>query len=83
MKQKNTFHPALRIIHWLMAAYPPGSVRPLTPIVIWTAPEIVRFPALITRGEPLRIRSVRLINKAGYRRRGMSENDVTYIAPSH
>nr|WP_154928839.1 hypothetical protein [Pantoea agglomerans] len=63
--------------------YPPGSVSPLTPIVIWTAPEIVRFPALITRGGPLRIRSIRLINKAGYRRRGISENDLNDIAPSH
>ncbi|WP_157130217.1 hypothetical protein [Pantoea alhagi] len=56
--------------------FPAVVMAPLTNIFIWISPEIIRFPFPFYRGQPLRIRRLRLLNRIGYRQDGNNRNEV-------
>ncbi|WHQ73364.1 hypothetical protein [Pantoea sp. Lij88] len=61
---------------------PAVVLAPLTSIYIWIAPELVRAPVPYNRGQPLRIRRLRPLNKMGYRQSGQHQNRERYLKDS-
>lgn len=53
---------------------PAVVTAPLTNIFIWVPPEIIRAPVSTYKGQPLRIRKLRLLDRTGYRQDGRGQN---------
>lgn|GEM_PF-793519 len=59
--------------------FPAVVTAPLNYVYIWISPEVVRAPVSFSPRQPLRIRTLRLLTKTGYRQTGRDRLPTRYL----